>query len=168
MKQGWQWFSKRWKEVLGQYRAAFLVLCAGVVLLLLPGSGRTGAEEAELSAAETGFVLEDFEDRVAEILSQVEGAGETRVLLTVADDGRRELARDQEQSDGRQTSTVVTVGAGSGRQEVVALRTTTPHFRGALVVCPGGEDPQVRLRLIQSLSALTGLGADRISVCKRR
>ena len=35
MKQGWQWFSKRWREVLGQYRAAFLVLCAGVVLLLI-------------------------------------------------------------------------------------------------------------------------------------
>ena len=166
MKQGWQWFSKRWREVLGQYRAAFLVLCAGVVLLLLPGGGRAGAEEAEPSAAETGFVLEDFEDRVAEILSQVEGAGETRVLLTVADDGQRELARDQEQSDGRQTSTVVTVGAGSGRQEVVALRTTTPHFRGALVVCQGGDRADVKLAVTEAVSALTGLSSDRVTVAK--
>ena len=167
MKQGWQWFSKRWREVLGQYRAAFLVLCAGVVLLLLPGGGRTGAEEAESSAAETGFVLEDFEDRVADILSQVEGAGETRVVLTLDGGARSVLARDsQTDGDGSGSSTVVTVGRGSGNQSVVPVQTLTPSFRGALVVCPGGGDPLVRLRLSQAVAALTGLGSDRISICQ--
>ncbi len=37
--------------------------------------------------------------------------------------------------------------------------------RPALIVCPGGGDARVRLRLIEAVSALTGLGADRISVC---
>ena len=60
----------------------------------------------------------------------------------------------------------MTVGRGSGSQEVVPLQTLAPEFRGALVVCPGGGDPRVRLTLTQAVSALTGLGTDRISVCE--
>ena len=40
-----------------------------------------------------------------------------------------------------------------------------PSFRGALVVCPGGDDPQVQLAITQAVSALTGLGSDRITIC---
>lgn len=61
---------------------------------------------------------------------------------------------------------MVTVGRGAGNQDVVSLQTVAPQFRGALVVCPGGGDPQVRLRLIEAVSALTGLGANRVSVCQ--
>ena len=64
------------------------------------------------------------------------------------------------------TESTVTLGRGSGEQSVVPLQTLAPQFRGALVVCPGGEDPQVRLKLAEAVSALTGLGADRISICK--
>ena len=49
---------------------------------------------------------------------------------------------------------------------MVSLQTVAPQFRGALVVCPGGGDAQIRLKLIEAVSALTGLGADRISVCQ--
>ena len=41
-----------------------------------------------------------------------------------------------------------------------------PGAKSAVVVCPGGGDPQVRLRLVEAVSALTGLGSDRISVCQ--
>ena len=63
------------------------------------------------------------------------------------------------------SSSTVTLGRGSGSQEVVPLQTLAPQFQGALVVCPGGEDPEVCLQIIQAVSALTGLGSDRISVC---
>ena len=49
---------------------------------------------------------------------------------------------------------------------VVPLYTLTPQFQGALVVCPGGGDPAVQLRLLEAVSALTGLGSDRISICE--
>ena len=88
------------------------------------------------------------------------------VVLTLETGSRQVLARDQERDgQGASSSTVVTVGRGSGSQGVVPLQTVAPQFRGALVVCPGGGDPQVRLKLIQSVAALTGLGSDRISIC---
>ena len=64
-----------------------------------------------------------------------------------------------------QVSTVV-ISRGSGSEETVALQEIAPQYQGALVVCPGGGDPAVRLQLSEAVSALTGLGADRITICK--
>ena len=33
-----------------------------------------------------------------------------------------------------------------------------------MIVCAGGDDPTVRLQLTEAMSALTGLGADKISI----
>ena len=71
----------------------------------------------------------------------------------------------ERESGGGSSNTVVTVGKGSGNQDVVPIQTVAPQFRGALVVCPGGNSAQVRLKIIEAVSALTGLGSDRISVC---
>ena len=60
------------------------------------------------------------------------------------------------------------VSAGSGREEAVALQQVYPQFQGALVVCTGGDDPAVQLKLVEAVSALTGLGSDKISICKGR
>ena len=62
--------------------------------------------------------------------------------------------------------TTVVVSKGSGREEAVPLQQIYPQFQGALVVCPGGSDPEVRLKLVEAVSALTGLGSDKISICK--
>ena len=169
MKEGWPEAVRRWKGALRKYQSVLLVIAVGVVLLLLPAGGsRDSPQPAEAREEGTSFDLEAFEIKLERVLSQVEGAGETSVVLTLEGGSRQVLARNQElESGGGETNTVVTVGRGSGQQEVVPLQTVAPRFRGALVVCPGGGDPQVRLRIIGAVSAVTGLGADRISVCQK-
>ena len=53
-------------------------------------------------------------------------------------------------------STVI-LSTDSG-EEAVLVTQRYPTFQGALVICPGGEDPAVRLALTQAVAALTGLG----------
>ena len=168
MKWKWPELARRWKEALGKYQFVLLVLAAGILLLLLP-TGGPKEEPVEDSCPETreSFDLEQFEEKLARMLSQVEGAGETRVILTLDSGDRRVLARDEERDgEGGPTSTVVTVEGSSGEQGVVPLQTVAPQFRGALVVCPGGGEAKVKLELIRAVSALTGLGADSITVCR--
>ena len=167
MKMKWPEMAERWKGALGKYQYVLLVIAVGVVLLLLPTGSRDSPQEAQDPAQEEGvsFDLDAFETKLEAVLSQVEGAGETKVVLTLDGGSRQVLARNQEQGSGGSSNTVATVGRGSGAQEVVPLQTVAPQFRGALVVCPGGGDAQVRLKLIEAVSALTGLGSDRISVC---
>ena len=169
MKWKWPEAVQRWKGALKNYQYVLLVIAAGVGLLLLPagGGGSRQGEETPVQEEGASFDLEAFEKKLAQTLSQVEGVGEARVVLTLDGGSRQVLARDQDRDgNGGGSNTVVTVGKGSGTQEVVPLQTVAPQFRGALVVCPGGGDAQVRLRLIQAVSALTGLGADKISVCQ--
>ena len=125
-----------------------------------PGGGNPGP------GGGAAFDLEAFEERLERTLSQIEGAGEARVLLTLDGGSRQVLARNQERDGEGGSNTVVTVGKGSGQQEAVPIQTVAPEFRGALVVCPGGGNAQVRLKMIEAVSALTGLGSDRISVCQ--
>ena len=168
----WKWPEpvKRWKGALGRYQFVLLVIGAGVLLLLLPTGGRESspAPSEEASSIQSDcFDLEAFEARLEQTLSQIEGAGKTRVVLTLDSGSRQILAQDVErESDGAGSSTVVTVGGGSLGQAVVPLQTVAPSFRGALVVCPGGGDAQTRLRLVEAVSALTGLSSNRISICE--
>lgn len=156
------------KEALKKYQYALLVITLGAVLLLLP-EGKKQAASGEQPATEwnDSFDLDAFEEKLEQALSQIGGAGETRVVLTLDSGSRQVLAQDLDRDgEGGGVSTTVTVGRGSGSQEVVPLQTLAPSFRGALVVCPGGSDPQVRLQLVEAVSALTGLGSDRISICE--
>ena len=55
-----------------------------------------------------------------------------------------------------------------GVGDVYALLSEEPNrrgeFSGAVVVCSGARSPDIRLRVIQAVSAFTGLGSNRIIV----
>ena len=156
------------KRLLGRYQYVLLVIAVGILLLLLPLGSGGGEEETAQSAGqqEESFSLTEFEDRLSRTLSQIRGAGEAQVVLSLKSGSRQVLAQDtQRGADGDASSSTVTLGRGTGSQEVVHLQTLAPQFQGALVVCPGGDDPEVRLQIIQAVATLTGLGSDRISVC---
>lgn len=160
-----------WKGLMAKlepYKYVLLVIVVGLGLLLLPQGGGGGQDAALPTAGEQEpFDLTAFERRLADTLSQVEGAGKVQVVLTLRDSGRRELAQDLERdNEGGYKTATVTVTGGDRGQTVVQVERTSPQFQGALVVCPGGGDPRVQLSISNAVSVLTGLGADKISVCK--
>ena len=155
---------KRLSGRLGKYKWVGLVLVVGLLLLAWPtGEGETAEDTTE--TAQT-FDLAATEARLAAALSQIKGAGEVTVVLTLAGGPRQILAQDVDQATerGQERRETVVVSRGSGGQEAVAVQEVSPEYQGALLVCPGGGDPTVRLQLTQAVSALTGLGADKISI----
>lgn len=154
------------KGRMAQNRLVWLVILAGLVLLL-PLGGEDPPEEVAISTQPGQFDLADMERRLAEALSKIEGAGEVTVVLTLQDGPRQILAQDvdQEGPSGERTETVV-LSRGSSTQETVTIQELYPSYQGALLVCDGGDDPRVRLQLTEATSALTGLGADKISISK--
>lgn len=169
----------RGTEVLGRFRTlwekgkfALPVLGLGVLLLLWPsGTGETkSAASPETTAEETAAQQQKEMER---ILSRIEGAGELHLMLTLESDGERTLAEDREEtlggspgapeSQSRRETVILSV---SGGEEVVVTRRESPVYRGALVVCQGADRAEVKLAVTQAVAALTGLGADRITVVK--
>lgn len=159
------------RKAWDKYKFVALVALAGAVLLLWPEGGSSSA------SAESGFSLPDpaeqarqLEKEMEDILSKVSGVGQVQVLLTAESDGQRLLAADTEESrqgagDISRSSETVVVD-GSGGEAPVVTQTWYPTYRGALVVCQGGDQAAVRLAVTQAVMALTGLSADRVTVAK--
>lgn len=171
---------ERWRgkglELFQKYKYVLLILLAGVALLLWP-SGKEPPEQKEMPELSASVPQEDFsvsalEERLSQTLSKVQGAGDVTVMLTVQGGSRQVLAQDEKSShkaDGgseTQSTTVVVSGASGTGNSPVLVQQLYPRFQGALVVCSGGENAGVRLKLMEAVSALTGLGTDKISICK--
>ena len=90
------------------------------------------------------------------------------MVLTVANSPLQVLAEDvdRDADDSRKKTQTVVLSKGGGSQETVTVQEVYPRYQGALLVCAGGDDPEVRLQLTQAMSALTGLGADKISISR--
>ena len=158
---------KLWQG-LKKYRYAALVLLLGLALLLLPGGKKTTQKSnAAASAAQTDYAAET-ERR----LQQIAGAGQVSVMLTLETGERVEYQTDvQASSDGAQSSEsrkTVILSEGSSYDKAAVAATTYPRFQGALIVCEGADSAAVRLRLLEAVSAVTGLSTDRITVVKMR
>ena len=166
-------------EVFGKFRTfwekgkfALPVLGLGVLLLLWPsGAGETKSTTSQETTA--GETMTQQQKEMERILARIEGAGELHLMLTLESDGERTLAEDTEEtlggsqdapeSQSRRETVVLSV---SGGEEVVVTRRESPVYRGALVVCQGADRAEVKLAVTQAVAALTGLGADRITVVK--
>ncbi|MDO4314815.1 MAG: stage III sporulation protein AG [Oscillospiraceae bacterium] len=161
------------RKLWDKYKFAALVALIGAGLLLWPsGSGGT-RKTADVLQAETAE-SRDIQAEMEEILGTISGVGQVKVMLTVDTDGERQLAQDTELTysgdtqapeDYSRRSETVLVGSGSGGGTVVT-RTVYPTYRGALVVCQGGDRAEVKLAVTEAVAALTGLSADRITVAK--
>lgn len=160
---------------LGKLKYPLLVLLLGILLLLIPGKkedvqkGETIAPEPTLG--KSTLALE--EARLARLLSRVEGAGQVEVMLSLSSGQETVYQTDTQiirEEDGRtqeQSNTFLYQADGDSRLPLVC-RELSPVYRGALILCQGGDDPVVRLALIQAVAGLTGLGSDRITVVKMK
>ena len=158
------------RRIWDKYKFVILVVVAGAVLLLWPGGKVVKNTASSAQAAEA----RDLETEMEEILSKIAGVGQVQVMLTEDADGEKQLAQDTELSysgstkapeDYSRCSEVVLADSG-GEDTVVVTRQQYPTYRGALVVCQGGDQADVRLAVTEAVAALTGLSSDRVTVAK--
>ena len=157
--------------ILGKYKYVLLVAALGVVLLLWPTDRKSdGAAPAESTPAPGGIDLAETEKAMEDILSKISGVGQVDVMLTLHTGSELVLAQDSslrysgnaQSPDSYERSAQPVTDSGG----VVVTQEKLPQYRGALVVCDGGGNDAVRLQVIAAVSALTGLGSDRIAVVK--
>ena len=154
-----------------KYKGIVLILAVGLLLLSWPAKEQTVQMEATEMQTEWE-VLEATEERMERLLKQIKGVGNLTLMLTLESSARQQLTVDTELSYrgetaapeeySRKTETVI-ISTDQGDVPVVAYK-VSPVYRGAVVVCQGAENADVRLAVTQAVAALTGLGSDRIKV----
>ncbi len=167
------------KEILKKDKKILVLLVlavVGIVLLLfseLSDSEKTN-EQQEISVS-TGEYAEIIEGKLTELISSIEGAGETVVMVTVETGEEnvfaKEVKSDEETNENRASSNYeyeyVVIKSGSSAENGMLLKVIEPEIRGVAIVCDGGENAKVRENIINTVSAVLDIKTNKISVCKK-
>lgn len=187
-----QW--KKWKK--DQWLILFL---AGVLLLVIAipaNSGKTGGNDEKTGITEsTGETVSkektvtssedyagDLEAKLEDLLSEMEGVGKVRVMITLKDSGESVVEKDTNTTG---TSTAEKDSGGGERQitessleentiyqdssgtgEPFISKENMPEIQGVLVVAQGGGNIVTAGNISESLEALFGIEAHKIKVVK--
>ncbi|MFQ7243101.1 MAG: hypothetical protein ACLRO1_11965, partial [Agathobaculum sp.] len=63
-------------------------------------------------------------------------------------------------------SDLTVIADGSRGEKPVTVKSLLPTFRGAVVLCDGADNAQVRLAVTQAVSTVCGIGSDKVTVLK--
>ena len=153
-------------DILGfwkKYRLVLLVLLAGLCLMMIPEQ-----KEEPVTTEASQISQVSMEESLAEILSKIKGAGKVEVLLTEYRGKEIIYQTDSQQStDSLRQETVIL--AGSDREEEGLVRQVNPPvYMGALIVCQGGDQPAVKLSIVEAVMDITGLSSNQITVLKMK
>ena len=151
-----------------------LLFALGVLLLLFSGAreGETETVSSQNNFDEAAYT-QMLEEKVSALISSVEGAGQARVMLTMESFFTEHYALDRTSteriSEGgseerEEGSTVVLETGKGGIKSPIIQSVSLPRVRGVSVVCTGGGEPSVQMKIISLVQALFDLNANRISV----
>ena len=164
----------KWKTKINKgfqkYRYAAIVVLVGIVLMLIPGEKEDQTNKT--TPAENIIMQETTEERLESILCHISGAGKVQVMLSCAK-GELTLYQTDTRSSASDTLNDITedtvIITDSQRHQSGLIKQVIPAtYLGAIVLCEGAQSPEVCLSIVDAVSKVTGLGADRISVLKMK
>lgn len=165
---------KKWWSGEKRIRILAILGAAGILLLCLSEFLPKEKAAAQKEESELQDFCQETEKKLEQILTQTQGAGRVRVMLTLESSDEKIYARDEKNDsksdDGMQQRSVDEkfVLVGSGKENGVLLKTNAPKVKGVIVVCDGGDDPVVVKQMTTAVGSALGIGANRISVLKMK
>lgn len=156
-------------SLLHRYRYGIVIIAIGFVLMSIPGKENVSRNNQLSVEAPTG---DDTQIELQNILSQIKGVGRVEVMLTIAAGEQTIYEYDQDSSSGElsdsvRTDTVIITNENRVQQGLIQ-QIISPVYQGAIVVCQGGDQPSVQLAVVEAVSDVTGLTADKITVLKMK
>lgn len=158
---------KTLKKMMAEHWYLFVLITIGLIMMLLPAK-KTQTHEIE----EVVVPACRMEEQLEAILSQIQGAGSVKVMLTEREGEKvvyqTDIHTDMGENTRTETEDTVTVSDTERNQTGLIKQVIPANYLGAVVVASGADSPMVRLAIIEAVSDLTGLGADHISVLKMK
>lgn len=172
-----------------------IILILGVIIIIVAGSFfsedknknnmPTTQEKIALPSDEAKDELQMLEERLERILSEIEGAGEVKVMITGVSDGEVVHAYNQveesslrEEHNGadnadttdelRREQELVFMEGSSGERIPVVIKSYQPEIKGVVVVADGAGNSMVQQDITGAVEALMGIPPHKIRVLKRK
>ena len=157
-------------EAVRKHKYALAVAAIGILLLCIP-FGSSEKAESEPQTQDMTAAVDTLEQKLADILAKIDGAGKVQVMLTVASSEQTVYQEDTDLSGGGADTSrydTVIIKDSQGNEMGLIQQVIGAKYQGAIIVCQGAEKPAVKLAIVEAVSRATGLGADQISVLKMK
>ncbi|HHZ05691.1 MAG TPA: hypothetical protein GX401_02710 [Clostridiales bacterium] len=180
------------KELLTHEKYKKIIIIAGLLGIALIfissfwGKGNDDNQAAKPQnvtvTSEVTSYKNEVEQSLTNIISSIEGAGQTKILVTVdssaelvyATDEKNSLNTNNETKDGSPQSdsntqienSYITVKLADGTQQTVLLKEIQPKVRGVLVVCSGGDDKVIHQRVLEAVTKALDISSAKVCVTK--
>lgn len=190
-KEMFSFLSKMDKE---KREKAVIIFLLGIFFLLAatPVSGSkktkktqqtdTGEKKEEtVKTSSNNAYIEALENKLEQTIAGMEGAGKVLVMITLKDSGEKILDKNQpyesesskEKEEGRESERTsirsdqeTVLIEQEGNQEPIVVLEKYPEIEGVVVVCEGGGNAALALRIKEAVQVLFGIDAHKVVVCK--
>lgn len=126
---------------------------------------------------------EKLQENLENIISSIEGAGKTKVLVTFEnsaetvyateekknkeaseDKSEGEIMRKKETDDSEKK--YITVKDGEGTEHALAVTEIEPKVKGVVAICSGGDNPVIKKRVTEAITTALNITSKRVCVTK--
>jgi len=158
--------SSKDKKLLVKLSILFMI---GVVLLGISSWGKNnddGTASLNTPAPSYSQQEKDLENKLTHILSQVKGAGDVSVAVTLEEGPESVYATDtdEENSEEQKQSSSQLTEINDGP---VLVKENPAKVRGAVIVASGAGDAMVKESLIQAAVSLLGIRSSQVAVIEK-
>jgi len=181
-----------WKGEKLKKDQLLILFLTGVLLLVITLPAGKEKENRKTVGSRTGQSVitdresytKEMEQELEEMLSQMDGAGEVKVMLTLASTAEKVIEKDRDtqseqvkESDhqgGERTTdkdslseeTVYKKQNSNGDSPYVT-KELTPQVEGVVVLATGGDNPEVAKHITEAVQALFGIDTHKIRIMKK-
>ena len=159
----------------------------GIALIFFSGFIKSEKKDQEVNQKAESTSIDDYvkqlEANLTNMVSCIKGAGDCKVMVTIengaqtiyATEGKKNTEDTEDSSNGelkrRQKSDdsetkYITVKGPNGEEEALAITEVQPTVKGVVVVCSGGDDPEVQQIIINAVTTALNITTKRVCVTK--
>lgn len=166
----------KWKDLLKKKESVLILILVGLIFLVIGiptnNKGDTAQKKEEPIEVNTATdTAGDLEQRLEEILGEIEGVGKVQVMITFMDRGESVVEKDVtgaeesgEHGSSSTTSEESTYYQNNDETYPYVVNVYQPKILGVLVVAQGANDPLVQSKIMEGVMALFGIESHKISI----
>ena len=179
------------KQMLLKDKTRFFVIFLGVIgIMLIFTSNFSKGKLKENKKIDKDFSILDtyeykkqLEENLKNIISEISGVGNTKVLVTLensmqnvyateqkknkeAVEDKNENERSKRQESNEIETKYITIKDSDGTEKALSVMQIQPTVKGVVVICSGGDNIDVKNKVIEAVKTALNITSKRVFVTK--
>ena len=179
-------YKKYYEKILAS-KSKYVIIIGfiGIFLIVLSTftTKKTEPKTKEVSSnyfttTNTEEYVNKLENKINSIISQIEGVGNSKVIITlekgienVYANSEKKATNSNENFSGKMSKRddiqkdIVIIDGTQGKQALIVTQ-KEPTIRGVIIICEGADNPKTVADVVNSVSKCLNIGTNRLSVVK--